>query len=64
MPQDYEIQIDIAISKIRDALLNDPTFIQQVTDLSRTTALRAARSTGNVHGNSAGTNTSSRGSSG
>jgi len=62
--QDIELTVEIAIARIRDALLNDPTFIQQVTDLSRTTALKAARATGNVHGNAAGTNTGSRGSSG
>lgn len=44
MAKDYEVEIDIAIARIRDALLSDPTFISVLERKLRADGAKWARS--------------------
>lgn len=50
MAQDYEIEIEIAIAKVRDALLNDARFVRDLADKVRQVHLATNRSTPGVNG--------------
>jgi len=50
MATDYEISVEIAIAKVRDALLNDPKFIQKIADAVRANHLATNRRTPGAHG--------------
>lgn len=56
MPTDYEIQVDVLVSKIANALLNDRDFMNAVMDGVRPSLLKAARQSGNSLGRFAGKN--------
>ena len=50
MPKDYEIEVEIAIARIREALLNDRTFVQAIADKVRANHLATNRSVPGVNG--------------
>ena len=56
MPTDYEIQVDVLVSKIANALLNDRDFMNAVMDGVRPSLLKDARQSGNSLGRFAGKN--------
>lgn len=50
MAKDYEIDVEIAIAKVRDALLNDPKFVQKIADAVRANHLATNRRTPGANG--------------
>ena len=50
MATDYEISVEIAIAKVRDALLNDPKFVQAIADKVRQVHSQTNRRTPGVTG--------------
>jgi|GEM_PF-2824915 len=55
MATDYEIQVDLLVSKIANALLNDKDFMNAVMNGVRPSLLKAARQTGTSLGRFGGT---------
>jgi hypothetical protein len=56
MADEYEVEIDIMVSKIANALLADQDFMNAVMNGVRPSLLKAARQSGNSLGRFAGKN--------
>ena len=56
MADEYEVEIDIMVGKIANALLNDRDFMNAVMDGVRPSLLKDARQSGNSLGRFAGKN--------
>ena len=50
MAKDYEIEIEVAIAKIRDALLNYRAFVQAIADKVRQVHLATNRTVPGING--------------
>lgn len=52
MPKDYEVEIDVAIARIRDALLADPAFVNRLYEVLRAKGFKTTRATPGADGSS------------
>jgi hypothetical protein len=52
VPKDYEIEVDVAIARIADALLSDRNFIASLADKLRSQGFKTSRNTPGQSGSS------------
>lgn len=60
MATDYEVEVEIAIARVRDALLNDPKFIAKLAEQLRTAGFKTSRGNPGANGSSTRNPNSSR----
>lgn len=50
MATDYEVEVEVAVAKIRDALLRDPTFLAELSKKLRTEGFKTGRANPGANG--------------